>query len=262
MKDSSTKGRSRLYRTKGSSPRSIIQCIAWDFQEQPIYGKLSSKNLGSHFPEKVGHQFGRWTLITNQVFRCKLGYRHMKVRCECGTVCFRSCSTLYKGQSKGCDPCAHEDNRICFAPKWLIKRMESAYQRCNNPRCRQYPDYGGRGIEFNFESVSEAANWVMNNLGLKRHLEIDRENNNGHYEPGNLRYATRRTQVLNCRIKKMDFVYLPEEWPYSWQVVRRYLLRGMNRERILDQARLAVKEKRKRWRVIQKRLAQCEHLTY
>lgn len=140
--------------------------------------------------------------------------------------------------------------------------MESAYQRCNNPRCRQYPDYGGRGIEFNFESVSEAANWVMNNLGLKRHLEIDRENNNGHYEPGNLRYATRRTQVLNCRIKKMDFVYLPEEWPYSWQVVRRYLLRGMNRERILDQARLAVKEKRKRWRVIQKRLAQCEHLTY
>jgi len=254
MKGPSTKVRSRLYRTKGSSPRLTIQCIAWDFQGRPILGRLGNRSLGSRFQEKAGHRFGRWTLLTNQVFRSPEGYRNMKVRCECGTVMFRDYSNLKKGLSKGCDPCAHEDKKICFAPKWLIKRLESARQRCHNPRCKQFKDYGARGIEFRFESVSEAANWIMENLGLKRDLEIDRKNNNGHYEPGNLRYATRRMQVLNCRVPKMDFIYRAHEWPYCWQVVWRYLRMGLTRKQILAKAREAVVMKRKCWRVIEKRL--------
>lgn len=134
--------------------------------------------------------------------------------------------------------------------------MSAAKDRCINPRSKAYAWYGGRGIEFRFNSSVQAANWIMDNLGLKRHLTLDRRNNEGHYEPGNMRYATQREQILNTRIPKIDFIYIAEQWPYTEQVVWKYLRRGFTREQILNQAWDAVFEKRKRWRVIQEKLLQ------
>lgn len=79
-----------------------------------------------------------------------------------------------------------------------------AKQRCTNPNCNAYADYGGRGIEFRFPSVRSFAEWVLHNLGPKptdRH-SLDRIDNNAHYEPGNLRWATRSEQARNKRAYK------------------------------------------------------------
>ena len=48
--------------------------------------------------------------------------------------------------------------------------------------------------------------------------------------------------------------YRPEEWPYTEGVMRKKLREGYTREQIIEQARLAVKEKRKNWRRIERRL--------
>lgn len=74
-----------------------------------------------------------------------------------------------------------------------------AKQRCTNPKNVGYERYGGRGIKFLFSSVEAGIRWIAANLGPKptsKH-SIDRIDNNRHYEPGNLRWATALEQARN-----------------------------------------------------------------
>jgi hypothetical protein len=137
-------------------------------------------------------------------------------------------------------------------------------QRCNNVLDSGYHSYGGRGIRFKFSTILEGALWVMHNLGLKRHLELDRIDNNGHYEPGNLRYATRTTQQKNRRDSKVTAAM--EEWaktksPYSLFTTLRLLRLMQSPDTIIASAKLAVQERRKNWRVIEENLARLGHTT-
>jgi len=68
------------------------------------------------------------------------------------------------------------------------KAYETAQQRCNNPNNARYKDWGGRGIEFRFDSFEA----FYAEVGPKPSpdLLLDRINNDGHYEVGNLRWAT------------------------------------------------------------------------
>lgn len=78
----------------------------------------------------------------------------------------------------------------------------SMLQRCNNTNNNQYADYGGRGIKVG----ADLSTW----LGFKEYvltlpgyddsvLSLDRIDNDGGYVKGNLRFATKREQVLNRR---------------------------------------------------------------
>jgi len=98
-------------------------------------------------------------------------------------------------------------------------------------------------------------------------LEIDRINNDGHYERGNLRFVTRAENVNNRRNTSM--VVTPEggipaaQWkgPYSVAIVNRYVRMGMTGAQIIDMARAAVREKRKNWRGILQRLTELGYMT-
>lgn len=70
-----------------------------------------------------------------------------------------------------------------------------AKSRCNNPNNKKYPRYGGRGIEFRFNSFEE----FLTEVGLKptpKHT-IDRIDNDGHYEIGNVKWSTPKEQQNN-----------------------------------------------------------------
>ena len=77
----------------------------------------------------------------------------------------------------------------------LGDRYDSIVQRCNNPSDENYKNYGGRGIELRFISREHFIRWSLENLRHVSYLgvEIDREDNNGHYEPGNLRLRESKT---------------------------------------------------------------------
>jgi hypothetical protein len=123
----------------------------------------------------------------------------------------------------------------------IVMTMIAAKQRCVNPKGVGYERYGGRGIMFLFESVEDATRWVAANLGPRpsKHHSIDRIDNNRHYEPGNLRWATAAEQNRN----KRAYQRTPEgerlrrlaaiRTDYTEVGLMRYIKRGWTDEQII-----------------------------
>ena len=80
------------------------------------------------------------------------------------------------------------------------RAWQDMIQRCYNPRRTRYPMYGGRGITV-CQRWRESFEAFLKDMGTSpspRH-SIDRIDNNGNYEPGNLRWATAKEQSRNQR---------------------------------------------------------------
>jgi hypothetical protein len=80
----------------------------------------------------------------------------------------------------------------------------SAKWRCQCKTGDFYMCYGGRGIKFLFTSFQQFIDEVGNRPSSTHSL--DRENNDGHYEPGNVRWATRSEQQKNKRHRLQDLL--------------------------------------------------------
>lgn len=78
--------------------------------------------------------------------------------------------------------------------------------RCYNKNCSRYVDYGLRGIKLQENWIEDPVDFIeyiksLPNYG-KKDYTLDRINNNGNYEVGNLRLVDKTTQNINQRIKK------------------------------------------------------------
>ena len=73
-------------------------------------------------------------------------------------------------------------------------------KRCLNPRAKQFEDYGGRGITVCDRWINSFENFFAD-VGPRPSPEhsIDRIDNDGNYELGNVRWATAFEQAANNR---------------------------------------------------------------
>lgn len=77
-------------------------------------------------------------------------------------------------------------------------------RRCYDPAFTGYRNWGGRGISVHQEWRKDYvafASWVRQNIGERPSgkYSLDRRDNDGNYEPGNLRWATHAEQMANRR---------------------------------------------------------------
>lgn len=80
--------------------------------------------------------------------------------------------------------------------------LSRARTRCLDPNDKSYHNYGGRGIEYRLPvDLAEATRALLAAIGPRPHkgLSLDRIDNDGHYEIGNLRWATASEQRRNQR---------------------------------------------------------------
>lgn len=173
--------------TPGSQQRQIIK--SGPSKVGCLSGSAHTTDTKSLRPELMGKRFGRVEVCSPEVIirkKNKSQWIYVNTVCvTCGRTATISLSNLQGGRTGGCRPCGQPAR----TPRWLTSRMASIRQRCTNPKDRRYMDYGGRGIEFRFKTVLEGCLWVQENIGLYRNLQLDRIDNDGHYEPGNIRWS-------------------------------------------------------------------------
>jgi len=86
--------------------------------------------------------------------------------------------------------------------KPLYRTWSSMKTRCLNKNHEAYHNYGGRGIKvcdrwMKYENYIED---ILKEIGPKPEgKSVDRIDNDGNYEPGNVRWATRKEQRANRR---------------------------------------------------------------
>ena len=125
----------------------------------------------------------------------------------------KACRRDYKQTEKGKASTRrynHSENRkiaqrhyYCYTIKGRLRCIfNKMSHRCNNPENTDYNYYGGRGIKVKFVSFNDFYDYVTNELKADpRGLTIDRINNDGHYERGNIRFVTRAENNRNKRKK-------------------------------------------------------------
>ena len=170
---------------------------------------------------EVGTRFGRLTVVEAGLSReTKHGRRRAdRCQCECGRVVVVDRSNLRSGNSKSCGCSKWEalertrrSNGLRAAAERLTthglskhphyNRWYNMIQRCQHEQHYAYRDYGGRGIRIAPEWQDPAvflhyADTVMG--PCPPGYSLDRIDNEGHYEPGNVRWASRTDQARNRR---------------------------------------------------------------
>lgn len=176
----------------------------------------------------IGKQLG--DLLVLYETAQKGNHRMVACLCKCGRIRSRRACDLRNGMNTHCGNWKSH-GFIAEHQCWC-----SMVSRCYVSTDQNYPRYGAHGIRVHQDWRDSFWKFICH-IGprYENDLSLDRIDNDGHYEPGNVRWATRETQ---CNNKRRSFLIThdgktlsPAQWSrivgLSRHAIRRRILRGI-----------------------------------
>src|SRR5215467_3598440 len=170
---------------------------------------MANRTIPQHnFKDMTGQRFG---LLRVRELRGKQTYRWRNrtmtramwlCDCDCGNPVVVSGGSLRSGNTRSCG-C----RKPALGGAWKHGRTnDDRYQvwadmkgRCLNPKSKIWKYYGGRGIKVCDRWLESFENFLADVGERLLGMWLDRIDNDGNYEPGNVRWATPKQQSNNRR---------------------------------------------------------------
>ena len=178
-------------------------------------------------------------------------------KCDCGKVSIKKRLCLVTNTSKSCG---------CLSLELLLKNAtkhgksqtaeyrvwQDMKARCYNKTKNNYSSYGGRGITVCDRWRDSFENFIKD-VGIRpseKH-SLERVNNDGNYEPSNVRWATgieqsnntRSNRVIVYKNKKMTVAQAAREFGIDHELLRSRLKRGWSPTKAIEFRKLSPREK-------------------
>lgn len=190
-----------------------------------------------------GQRFGRLQAIAVAERRGAKVY--WRCRCDCGKSVAVIAAHLRSGHTQSCGCIVQETIRTRRTTHGKSESREyriwyNMIDRCNNPANNHYHYYGKRGIECRFRDFRHFYETLGDCPPLR---SLDRIDNDGHYEPGNVRWATARQQAQNTTRNRRLSAHGRTQTLIEWsretglheKCIRRRIRAGWTEERALTQ---------------------------
>lgn len=221
-------GRLTVIRFAGTNKRheALWECLCDCGNKKIIVGdsikRGNTKSCGCLYREMeepidlTGQKFGMLTVL-KFVKKDKWDDPMYKCLCDCGKETIVRGSNLICGTTKSCgclrkligkimavhnfkNPTTHGMSRTSIYSRW-----SSMIHRCYFPKCKSYKYYGARGISVCSRWKNSFENFYNDMMpGYDPSLQMDRIDNDGNYEPGNVRWVTPKVNNHNRRNSKHD----------------------------------------------------------
>lgn len=165
------------------------------------------------YPPRVGRVFGRLTVKRRDQSKERSGGSKVYLCvCSCGIECHVSWSLLSSGDKKSCGCLAAERaatykyTKLARAHE-LFETWRTMIRRCHSPKVPKYKSYGARGIVVCDAWRADFWQFVQD-VGPRPSTlhSLDRIDNDGNYEPGNVRWATSQEQQTNRTSHRAPYV--------------------------------------------------------
>ena len=197
----------------------------------------------------TGLKFGRLTVIERAPSKGK--DTRWRCKCDCGNEVVVRGNDLKRGATQSCG-CLHRGGNHKthgMTNTNIYRTWKGIKDRCFKPNSTSYKNYGGRGITM-FPAWIEDFQAFYDYVSKLPHFgevgySLDRINNDGDYEPGNVRWADQKTQNRNTRRnhiveyqgQKMTLTEAAEKSKISVQSLRGRIQRGETGEMLFRPVR-------------------------
>ncbi len=163
--------------------------------------------------DRVGNRYAR-LIVKQQWLKPRKDGSNRSVclcLCDCGFFCEIPAQSLVSGNTRSCG-CIHKEELIAritthgLSDSKTYQAWADMLNRCKNPGNPWFHNYGGRGISV-CKKWRDSFEAFFKDVGIiPPGKELDRINNSGNYEPGNIRVTTRVINDMNTRRSKWWFI--------------------------------------------------------